>query len=215
MIARIFVATFVLIIAAPVRAADAVSASASASPPAAPSGGATAFRPPAVPLVLFDPYLSIWSPADRLTDPATVHWTKHPHALTSLIRVDGKAMRLMGDEPKDVPAMPQVSLRVWPTRSVYDFDDGRMHVTLTFMTAALPTDLDAFSRPLSYITWTIRSTDGAAHDVSIYDGTSSQLVVNSPDQKVEWARETAGELTMLRIGTQAQPVLRRMGDDTR
>src|SRR5689334_19390435 len=127
MIARIFVAVFVSsLIAAQARAADAVAASASASPPptAVAKNVATSFRPPAVPLVVFDPYLSIWSPADRLTDHATAHWTKHPHSLTSIIRIDGKPMRLMGDEPKDVPAMPQTALRVWPTRSVYDFDDG-------------------------------------------------------------------------------------------
>ncbi len=173
------------------------------------------FRPPAVPLVTSDPYLSIWSEADRLTDDVTRHWTRRPHPLVSLIRVDGKTYRIMGNEPKDAPALPQKSVEVFPTRSVYEFDDGRVHVTLTFMTAALPDDLEVLSRPLSYLTWRVRSADGAAHAVSIYDSTSSLLAVNSPNQKVEWARETMGPLTTLRVGTQDQPLLAPAGDDTR
>ncbi len=76
-----------------------------------------------MPLVAIDPYLSIWSEADRLTDDTTRHWTGREHPLVSLIRIDGKAYRLMGKTPGAVPAFPQVGVRVLPTRSIYDFDD--------------------------------------------------------------------------------------------
>jgi hypothetical protein len=49
----------------------------------------------------------------------------------------------------------------------------------------------------------------------LYDSTSSQLAVNRPDEKVEWAREKAGSMTALRVGTQAQPILGSSGDDHR
>ncbi len=173
------------------------------------------FRPPAVPLVTSDPYLSIWSEADRLTDDVTRHWTRHPHPLVSLIRVDGKTYRLMGNDPKDVPALPQTDLLVLPTRTIYRFAGHAIHVTLTFRTPALPDDLDVLARPVTYITWRVRATDGKKHDVSIYDSTSGLLAVNNPDQKVNWSREQMGALTALRIGTVAQTLLKPAGDDTR
>src|SRR5665213_4051583 len=89
-------------------------------------------RPPAVPLVTSDPYLSVWSCADKLTDDVTRHWTHAPQALDSLIRIDGKAYRLMGVDPKSVPAFPQTSLKVTPTRSIYEFAKEQVHVTFTF-----------------------------------------------------------------------------------
>ena len=87
------------------------------------------FRPPAVPLVTFNPFLSVWSEADKLTDKNTQHWTRREHSLASLIRIDGKSYRLMGAEPVDVPAFNQVSLKVWPTRSIYEFEQAGVHVT--------------------------------------------------------------------------------------
>src|ERR1035438_6172618 len=81
-------------------------------------GLAATFRPPAVPLVTFNPYLSIWSEADRLTDDGTRHWRRHEQRLVSLVRVDGETYRLMGSEPRSLAALPQVGLEVTPTRSI-------------------------------------------------------------------------------------------------
>ena len=56
------------------------------------------------------------------------------------------------------------------------------------MTAALPHDLEVFSRPLSYLTWEVRSTDGAAHEISLYDSTGAEIAVNEPGEPVVWSR---------------------------
>ncbi len=149
-------------------------------------------RPPAVPLVVSNPYLSIWSEADRLNGDVTRHWTGRPHSLNSLIRIDGRAFRLMGIRPGDAPAFPQVGLHVTPTRTIYDFDDTHVHVTLTFLTPSLPDDLDALARPVTYLTWRIRSTDEAEHKVSLLVSASGELAVHSTDQKVTWSGQAMG-----------------------
>ncbi|MCX5683683.1 MAG: DUF4964 domain-containing protein, partial [Planctomycetota bacterium] len=141
-----------------------------------------ALRPPSVPLVACDPYFSIWSPADKLTDAETVHWTGKPHRLHSMISVDGKAYRLMGAEPADVAALPQTGLTVLPTRTIYEFGGAGVLVTLTFMTPALPDDLDILSRPVTYLTWDVRSADGKPHAVAVYYDHSAELTVDVPEQ---------------------------------
>jgi hypothetical protein len=131
------------------------------------------FRPPAVPLIAHDPYFSIWSMADRLTDDTTRHWTRSGQALTSMVRVDGKTYRVMGREPEQIPSFPQTRLQVLPTRTIYDFEGSGIRITLTFLTPALPQDLEILSRPASYITWEVQSADSRTHTVEVYFDASS------------------------------------------
>ena len=56
----------------------------------------TELRLPAVPLVVNDPYFSIWSPFDNLTDGSTRLWTDAEKPLEGLLRVDGTTYRFMG-----------------------------------------------------------------------------------------------------------------------
>jgi hypothetical protein len=176
---------------------------------------APVYRPPAVPLVAHNPMFSIWSMADKLTDDVTKHWTRHPQSLDSLIRIDDQCFRLMGTQPTDVPALPQVSVKVLPTRSIYDFENASVHVTLTFLTPALPNDVDVLSRPLTYLTWDVKSLDNKSHAVSVYFSASGELAVDTPIQKVAWQRSEVVGLNVLKMGTKAQPYVQKNGDDVR
>jgi hypothetical protein len=175
----------------------------------------TALRPPSVPLVACDPYFSIWSPADKLTDADAVHWTGKPHRLTSQVRIDGKGFRLMGKEPAAVPALPQTGLEVLPTRTIYTFEGEGMRLTLTFMTAALPYDLMIYSRPVTYLTWTMQATDGKEHEVFVASSFSAEITVNTPTQEVQSSHEVLGGLAVVKIGSQEQAILGKRGDDLR
>jgi hypothetical protein len=185
---------------------------------AAALSGAAELRPPAVPLVTHDPYFSVWSTANRLTDEPTRHWTGTVQGLFSMVRIDGRGYRLVGRVSR-FGGMPdpleQNSLRVWPTRTVYTLSGGGIEVVLTFLTPALPDDLDLLSRPLSYVVYDVRATDGSAHDVSLYFEASSDLAVNTSEQKVEWTRLQLDGLAVLRIGSADQPVLEKAGDNLR
>jgi hypothetical protein len=179
-------------------------------------GPLLAQRPPAVPLVSSDPYFSIWSMADELNADTTRHWTGTPQSLTSLIRIDGSSFRLMGAERNDsVPAMPQRSLEITPTQSIYKFEAAGVEVTLTFTSPRLPHDLDVLSWPVTYLTWAVRSEDGKNHAAQIYFDASSDIAVNTADQPVNWSRLETNGLHALRIGSREQPVLQKSGDNLR
>ena len=102
-------------------------------------------RPPAVPLIAHDPYFSIWSTTDKLTDSVPSHWTGKPNSLFAAVRIDGHLYRVMGRERQTTPALDQTRLDVLPTRTVYEFSGAGVKVGLTFFTPALPDDLDILS----------------------------------------------------------------------
>jgi glutaminase A-like protein/uncharacterized protein DUF5127/uncharacterized protein DUF4964 len=173
------------------------------------------FRPPAVPLVTHDPYFSIWSMTDHLTDQPTKHWTDAVQSLSSLVRVDGKTYRIMGTEPKGVPILPQTHLDVLPTHTAYQFEGSGIQVSLTFLNPVLPQDLEILSRPVTYVTWLVQSSDSKKHEVQVYFDAASQIVVNTADEPVSWSRYRVGDLHVLRMGSQQQPILEKSGDDLR
>ena len=62
----------------------------------------TDLRLPAVPLVVNDPYISFWSPYDKLTDGTTIHWTEKEKPILGLLRVDGQLYRFLGKQQKHI-----------------------------------------------------------------------------------------------------------------
>ena len=175
-----------------------------------------AFRPPSVPIVACDPYFSIWSPADKLTDTDTVHWTGKRQPIRSVLRIDGKDYRIMGAGAPAEQVLEQKGLTVLPTRTLYTFEGAGVALTLTFMTAALPEDLMIYSRPVTYVSYELRSIDGQTHHVVVGLGAFAAIAVNNPQQEVVMSIPTIDDsLRVVRVGSRDQPVLGRKGDDLR
>ena len=51
---------------------------------------------PATPLVVHDPYFSIWSTTDQLNESVTKHWTGAEQSLVGIVKVDGQYYNFLG-----------------------------------------------------------------------------------------------------------------------
>ena len=178
-----------------------------------PLGATGQQRPPAVPLIAHDPYFSVWSFADKLTDRDTTHWTGARQPIAGVARIDGKSYRFMGADPEELPAMEQVSLAMTPTHTVYQFRAEDVNLTLSFFTPAFPKDLDILSRPVTYLTLTATGTGN--HEVSVLLDVDPVIAVNTPDEAVTWGRSRAANMTVMNVGSRDQRVLNRPGDNLR
>lgn len=172
-------------------------------------------RPPAVPLVAHDPYFSIWSQGDKLTDVDTTHWTGKPHRLFGKVRIDGQEFRTLGKGNSSLPALPQTNVEVLPTRTIYSYEGAGIALTLAFLTPALPDDVEVLSRPVTYVVWEAQSIDGQPHTVAYEFGVNRELVINDASQQISSTWSTNDNLAILKMGSVEQPVLRKKGDDIR
>ena len=175
------------------------------------AAAAQAFRPPAVPLVSVDPFFSVWSAADRLTDVETTHWSGAKQPITVLLEADGRTWRLCGATPADVPALPQVTTEVRPTQTVCTFAEGALRVELRFATAKLPDDLEVFSRPVTYVTARVQG----AKTWRLLPTISSALATNDDAAPMVTNRTEVAGLPAMSIGRRDQTPLGESGDRVR
>ena len=179
------------------------------------TAGAGGVRSPAVPLVTCDPYFSIWSPADKLTDTDTVHWTGKPHRLTAVIDIDGSQYRVIGRRARSRGSNASNELDRVPHTDGLHICRGWDRIEADVSYIGLPDDLDILSRPVTYLLWDVASTDQAAHNVKLSFTASGELAVNTPDQEVNGSVEEISKLSVVKIGSAEQQVLAKRGDDIR
>lgn len=122
-------------------------------------------RLPAVPLLASDPYLSIWMPADTMTQTDACHWSGPAKPVRGAMTVDGQPCRFLGAGPEPEAALAELQVSATRTRFVSEF--GGVRLTACFVTPALPDDPDVLSMPVTLVTLAAESADGAPHDVRV------------------------------------------------
>jgi hypothetical protein len=90
-----------------------------------------------------------------------------------------------------------------------------VELKLTFLTPAFPDDLAVMARPVTYLTWDLKSRDGAMHNVDLYLDVDGNIAVNHPDEQVTWSRAEIQGLHLLRAGSSRQAMLKDWGDNVR
>lgn len=178
-------------------------------------GQTESFRAPSYPLIAHDPYFSIWMNNEVPTNCEASHWTQKPMPIRSMVRIDGKVYRLMGESPAYVPAANHIKTKLTATQTTFCFEQNGVAIELNFLSPLLVDDLDLVSRPVSYVSWNLKSLDGKKHDAEIYFDISGYACINQKGQKVNWEQKESNGLVMLKMGTQDQPILQRAGDDVR
>lgn len=175
-------------------------------------------KAPAYPLVTHDPYFSIWAFNDDITAEPTRHWTGKPNSLVGLIRVDGTVYSFLGkteDSAAKINAGVQQSVVITPTQTRYVVSCGKVEVAFEFLSPLLMDDLKLLSRPVSYFTIHVKSTDQQPHEVQVLVGESTQVAVDVASEEITTHVSTASNLSIIKAGTTAQPVLAKKGDDVR
>lgn len=120
----------------------------------------------------------------------------------------------MGADPAGIAPLAQQSLSITPTRSIYRLAGDGVGVTMTFFTPALPANIDVLSRPVTYISWDVKSTDGKPHKVKVYLDASGEISADDPKLSVSY-RLIGKSKEVAKVGTVDQPVLKKSGDDRR
>lgn len=115
----------------------------------------------------------------------------------------------------NVKVAVQTSLDMNATQTNYKFRCGKADLLVSFTSPLLINDMDIFVRPVSYITYKVRSNDGQAHNVKVFLGASTDIAVNKPFQQVAAETYINNKMSILKAGTIEQPILKKKGDDLR
>jgi Domain of unknown function (DUF5127)/Domain of unknown function (DUF4965)/Domain of unknown function (DUF1793)/Domain of unknown function (DUF4964) len=151
--------------------------------------GGAPVRPPSIPLAVRSPYLSTWLPSTVLTGAVPQFWNGAGRGVAGLIRIDGHVYAWAGRPIVGgtlVRAMPQKSAEVTATRSIFTFRARGVELVAEWLSPIEPGNLQLQSVPLSLLTLTVSSVDGARHEIQLYADITRQWVSPVASETIEW-----------------------------
>ncbi|KAF2091372.1 glutaminase GtaA [Saccharata proteae CBS 121410] len=188
---------------------------------AAASSSFTPARPPALPLAVKSPYLSTWLNAGSdggnggyLPGEWPVFWSNQITGWTGLIRVDGTTYTWLGD-PVGPALATQTSYEYTSTRSIVKIDvDGKVDMTITFLSPVTPNDLKRQSLIFSYMRVEVASSDGNTHDVQLYSDISAEWISGDRSNIAQWDYGNEDDIAYHKVYRQTQQLFSEVSDQT-
>ncbi|KAK3994663.1 hypothetical protein QBC44DRAFT_43312 [Cladorrhinum sp. PSN332] len=160
----------------------------------------TPTKPPAVPLAVRSPYLNAWLQGESgclLPGNWPRHWTGNIVGWQGFVAVDGDVYNWMG-AATGPPTVNQISLEYTSTRSIFTFDvDGRVTLTVTFLSPVYPDDLDRQSLQFSYISVKAQSSDNDTHSVQVYMDVTGEWASGNHTEILHWNVGNSEDITYL------------------
>ena len=174
-------------------------------------------RAPSVPLITVDPYFSVWSAADKLTETDTEHWSGKPNTIIGTATIDGTDYIFMGKSNRsNALVMEQTVLDITALFTEYKFEAAGIELTAEFFTPLFADDYYYLTRPVSYLKLSYRSLDGKPHKVKAKLEASEELCLDYRGQyQIASDSFNIDGVNFAKLGSKDQPVLEKSGDDLR
>ncbi|MCU7358033.1 MULTISPECIES: glutaminase domain-containing protein [Enterococcus] len=166
-------------------------------------------RGASIPLIVNDPYFSIWSPADHLTDCDTQSWTGKEQPVRGYIRVGESTYRFMGADDI-IPAIAQKDLDVSATQTKYTFENEDVHLELLFSVDLDLQDLKKISEPVTMIT--VKADVKNDSEAAITFAFSEEICRDQTSEDLHWRTITTTTEKMVWMGKGRQTPLNSSGD---
>ncbi|KAH9035864.1 hypothetical protein EDB84DRAFT_1269293 [Lactarius hengduanensis] len=143
-------------------------------------------NPVPVPLAVRSPYFNCWG---FLNFAGGIQNTSilSIFDLVVYVRVDNNTFLFLRDGfDSTFTDVNLTNVAISPTQTMLTAEAGPMQINLTFLNPIEPKDWVKQSIPLSYLSLTAKSLDGAAHAVQVYSDLSAEWVSGNRSQEIYW-----------------------------